>query len=130
MVMALSACTYHVQQSQPLLDADKISTIQKGKTSRADVEAMLGPAANTGMGANGERYAMYYSYQIASTGHSGFFMSARGTASTRSQNLQILYSSSGIVKDFEFTDRTDNTQSRFGMGGYSVQTNSAPTPSK
>jgi hypothetical protein len=125
-----SACTYHVQQSQPLLDAGKVNGIQKGKTTRAEVEAILGPPANTAMAGQGKRLAYYGAYNISSTGHAGLFTAGTGAATVRSQNLQILYSASGVVEDYEFSDRTDNSNTRVGWGGMSVQSTTTPTGSK
>jgi hypothetical protein len=93
-----------------------------------------------GMGANGERYAIYSSYQYVSTGKSSVSpavlipivgpligTSATAETTTRPQTLQVLYAGNGVVKDFEFLDNTQNTTTNTtGMN----QTITTTTPTK
>lgn len=122
MTLSLGACSAQYQGGQQPLDAAKINSIERGKTLRAEVEAALGPPTMVGMGANGERYAIYHSYQYASSSKSSvnpailipivgsiYGSSAQGQTTTRQQTLQVLYTAGGVVKDYEFSDNMQNT---------------------
>jgi outer membrane protein assembly factor BamE (lipoprotein component of BamABCDE complex) len=133
----LSACVSY-QSSQPLIENSKVMQIQKGVTTRPEVEALFGPPAMVGMGQNGERLAMYSAYQTSSTGQANgasyipivgpFVGTAKGTATRRQQMLQIQYSSAGVVKDYEFSDTASNTQTTGGIFGYKMETTPVKQP--
>ena len=122
----VSGCASTMQVSQPLLDPDKVNRIQRGKTTRAEVEALIGPPAHVAMmGSTGERMAVYSSYNANVVGRGGLFMTGHGAGTTRHQMLQIQYTADGIVRDFEFTDKTDNVNSRISPGGVRTETTPA-----
>src|SRR5579864_769468 len=115
LLLGCASASYH---SGPVLDGASVSRIQKGSTTMAEVESMLGKPSSISLMGDGRRLAMYWSLQIDSTGrpspasfipYVGLFASAHGTATERQQNLQIVYNASGVVEDYEFTDNTTNS---------------------
>lgn len=136
MISALAAtmlcgCTY--QAGQPPLDRAKVAQIQKGVTTREQVEAILGPPTSLGLGNDGERIALYMSWQLNSPGPDaamfipivGPYVSRGPETTQRQQMLQILYTTSGVVKDYEFQDTASQTRTK--LTPFSTKTEMTPT---
>ena len=91
------------------IDAQKVAQIQKGKTTRAEVEALLGKPEMTVMVGDGKR-CLSYAYTATNMGIKpstmllGPFAKVDGT--TRTQTLQVFVSREGIVEDYELGDTT------------------------
>lgn len=91
------------------VEASKVDKIEKGVTTRAEVEQMLGPADSVFVhpDASGKRTMQYFGQQSQVKAQSfipGYNMFASG-AKTQRQNLQILIGSDGKVLDYEYTSR-------------------------
>ena len=125
------------------MNADKVSQIKKGVTTRAEVEALLGPPANVFMMPEGKRMMSYSYSSTKAEGHAtaatyipyvGMFAGgSKGEAQTRIQTLQIMLNAKGIVEDYDFADNTNNTAlTTGGFMGMSNQssTTTQPTGSK
>lgn len=91
------------------IDTAAVSRIEKGKTTRAEVEALLGRPEMTMMLGDGKR-CLSYAYTSTDMGVNpatallGPFARVNGT--TRTQTLQIFVSKEGIVEDYELGDTT------------------------
>ena len=106
---ASSGCMNMKSSSGAPLDAQKVARIQKGKTTRAEVEALLGRPEMTVMVGDGKR-CLSYAYSSTDMGVRpstmllGPFAKVSGTA--RTQTLQVFVSREGIVEDYELGDTT------------------------
>ncbi len=111
----LAGCTAYQSGEEPMTTA-QVDSIQKGATTRAQVDAMLGPPISVLIVDNGDRLASYRARQTTSPPVNGVsfvplvgpFIAAsqdKGT-SVRRQTLQVRYSASGVVLDYEFLDTT------------------------
>ena len=109
------------------INAEKVAQIQKGKTTRAEVETLLGKPTNVGMAGDGKR-TMTYMYTETDARIKSFVpipfvgVGTRVAATHRIQHLQIMLTKDGIVDDFEFSDDTKVTDSKQGIGGGSSTT--------
>lgn len=105
LLLVLSGCMS--SSSGTPLDPAQVALIVKGKTTRAEVEALLGKPEMTTLLGDGRRMVAY-SYNAMSSGVNpatamlGPF--ARIKASTRIQTLQLYVSQEGVVEDYEFSD--------------------------
>jgi len=105
--LALSGCM-NTSSGRPI-DADKVALIQKGKTTRAEVEALLGRPEMTIMLGDGKR-SLSYVYSSTKMGVNpatamlGPFAKASGTS--RTQTLQVTVGRDGVVEDYELGDST------------------------
>lgn len=103
-------CT--VNNSSPIIDPAKVAQIQKGVTTRSQVEAMLGPPMSVGMMPNGARSATYYSFNATASATPISYvpivgdLAAGAKGTQRQQQLQIMYNAAGVVDDYEFSDNT------------------------
>ena len=112
------------------MDQQQVSKIVKGKTTRQEVEAMLGTPTQVMMQPEGKR-AMMYHFSATDTSIKGAsFIPIYGAfgggakATSQQQSLQINLDKNGIVEDYEFNDHTMNTDvNRFG----NVRSTSAAT---
>jgi outer membrane protein assembly factor BamE (lipoprotein component of BamABCDE complex) len=122
--------------------AADVQRIVKGSTTRAQVEAMFGAPAGTGMAPDGGRMA-FYSFTASNSqskvrGESMipivgmFYAGGDSTTQVRQQQLQVIYDANGVVKDYEFSDTTsqNSIEQRF-MGDTKIQQGPAvPTTQK
>jgi hypothetical protein len=111
--LLLAACA--VQPEQQAMSGAQVESIQKGATTRAQVDAMFGPPTSVSIVDNGDRLASYRTRQtnypppnaaglIPLVGP--FIAASQDTTSVRRQTLQVRYSASGVVQDYEFLDTT------------------------
>ncbi|TAJ36871.1 MAG: hypothetical protein EPO55_20310 [Reyranella sp.] len=122
-VSCLNACaTVAYQQSQPVIEASDVSKIQKGVTTRPEVEAIFGRPAQTVVGDKGERHSFYSAYQASVSGkaHASAYIpfvgplvgTGEGSSTHRQQTLQVIYTAAGVVKDFEFSETGSNSKTQ------------------
>jgi outer membrane protein assembly factor BamE (lipoprotein component of BamABCDE complex) len=106
--LAASSGCMNTSSGTPI-DTATVSKIEKGKTTRAQVEAMLGKPDMTMMLGDGRRL-MSYAYTSTKIGVNPATAMlgplASGSGSTRSQTLQIFLSKDGVVEDYELNDNT------------------------
>lgn len=106
--LAASSGCMNTSSGTPISTA-AVSTIEKGKTTRAEVEALLGKPEMVMMLGDGRRM-MSYAYTATKVGINpatailGPFASGGGTS--RTQTLQIFLTRDGVVEDYELSDST------------------------
>lgn len=140
-LLGLFACSSTSYESGTQISADKVAQIKKGITTRAEVEALLGPPAFVSMLPEGKRMMSYSYSSTKAEGHAtaatyipyvGIFAGGgRGEAQTRIQTLQIMLDAKGVVEDYDFADNTSNTAMKsgglFGVANQSSTTTTTPT---
>jgi hypothetical protein len=113
------------------LDTNIVNTIQKGVTTRVEVEAKLGPPTHVSLLSDGRRQAWYtYSTRhgdaLSYVPYANYFV---GGVVSQNQNLQIVYRDN-IVQDYEFTDTSEHTTGGFlNQHGKAVPTSDKDAPS-
>jgi outer membrane protein assembly factor BamE (lipoprotein component of BamABCDE complex) len=112
------------------IDPAKVALIVKGKTTRAEVEALFGKPDAASLMPDGRR-SMAYNYSDTKTSVNSMSMMLSGVTgglaggssgvkvATRTQTLQLYVSKDGVVEDFEFSDNQRDTQ---GAGNGSMKT--------
>jgi hypothetical protein len=112
--LLLTACAANPTGQQPMTGA-QVDSIQKGGTTRAQIDVMLGPPTSVAIVDNGDRLASYRTQQtnyppVNPAGFiplvGPFIAASQDTTSVRRQTLQVRYSASGVVQDYEFLDTT------------------------
>jgi outer membrane protein assembly factor BamE (lipoprotein component of BamABCDE complex) len=108
------------------LDKNKVAQIQKGVTTRAEVEQMLGQPENVSLMGDGRRMMMY-SY-TESNAHvkgtsfipiAGAFMGgSEGTM--HHQQLQVVLNKNDVVEDYVMNDGMKNLDHSSGFGRESM----------
>lgn len=96
------------------MDQAQIGQIQKGVTTRAQIEKMFGPPDTMSLMGDGRRM-MLYSYTSTDTHvkgtsfipYAGIFMSG-SEGKTEHQQLQVILTSNDVVQDYVFSDGTRN----------------------
>ena len=115
------------------IEADKISQIQKGVSTRADVERLLGPPTHVGLAGDGKRILVYNHFSSDGSKHAatravgtvlggiipggglgglyatqaaGAAVGASGQTKNRQQTVQIIIGADNVVQDLEFSDNT------------------------
>jgi hypothetical protein len=111
------------------IESSQVNTIQKGVTTRAEIERTFGAPINTALLPDGRR-AMHFSYNESRLKGGTFvpFGLGGGGADTRRQSLQVIIGSDNIVQDYEFSDTTGETKT--GAFGASHTYTNQPTTSK
>src|SRR6266446_5696640 len=94
----LTACL-HVENGRPI-DSNKVSQIQKGVTTRAEVESLLGQPTTVAMAGDGKRVLVYTYFKSHTT--VAPFVGAVGGERT-SQRLQVIVNTNNVVQDFELS---------------------------
>ncbi len=130
-LLLLAGCAAQQTGQEPMTRA-QVDSIQKGATTRAQIDGMFGPPIAVAIVDNGDRLASYRAHQTTTPPVNGAtfipligpFIAASqddGT-SVRRQTLQVRYSASGIVLDYEFLDTT----TVYYSNGNSVRGNTDP----
>jgi outer membrane protein assembly factor BamE (lipoprotein component of BamABCDE complex) len=144
LLLSLVACSSVDNESGVKVDANKVSQIKKGVTSRAEVEALLGPPTMVSMMPEGRRVLNYTYTATKVEGHAtaatyipyvGLFAGgSKAEGQTRMQHLQIMVNAQGIVDDYEFQDNTTDmagtTGGLMGIADSSTTSKTAPTVEK
>lgn len=129
----LAACAASQTGQQPM-DRAQEDGIQKGTTTRAQIDGMLGPPASVAILDNGDRLASYRTHQTTTPPVNGaafiplvgpfIAASTQDNTSVRRQTLQVRYSASGVVRDYEFLDTT----TVYNPDGTILRSNTDPAP--
>lgn len=114
--LLLTGCATVDQSSGPSIDPAKVAMIQKGKTTRAEIEQWFGKPDNVAIMPDGRRAITYThtSMKVAAQVNPLNMVlpvfSDTTKASQRMQTLQIYLSKEEIVDDFEFNDNTSHSE--------------------
>ena len=92
------------------LEPDAVRQIQRGVTTRAEVEAKLGVPSNVNLLPDGRRQAMYIHADAHNDwlAYTPYINYVAGGQVSRKQILQIIYKND-IVDDYEYTDTSEHT---------------------
>jgi len=118
------------------VEREQVSQIQKGVTTRAQVEALFGLPTVASMMGDGRRMLVYHGMEVkGSSDHYlmavpvvGSFLPHSSKTTTQRQSLHIILSKAGVVEDFEYSNTTDTTKTNTSIIGGKVESNSTPTP--
>lgn len=103
------------------IEGEKVTQIQKGVTTRDQVESLLGPPMAVSMMGDGRRMLMYYGSQANGKISPAFLTMGLVPASTktdvRRQSLQIIISKADVVEDYEFSDTTEKQRTKTSAFG-------------
>jgi hypothetical protein len=113
--LLLAACA--TPTGPPPMTSAQVDSIQKGATTRAQIDAMFGPPISISIVDNGDRVASYRTRQVdyPAVNPAGFIplagpiivaTSSDNNTTVRRQTLQVRYTPSGVVQDYEFLDTT------------------------
>jgi len=141
--LTLSGCFSNNAEYGTQMSADKVSQIKKGVTTRAEVEALLGPPMMVSMMPDEKRMLMYSYTSTQTEAHAtaatyipfvgGVVGGGKAQLQMRTQTLQVMINAKDVVEDYEFSDNTNNTAGAssgfMGMNSTSTTT-TAPTGSK
>ncbi len=130
--LMLAGCAA-TQTGQEPMTRSQVDSIQKGATTRAQLDAMLGPPISVSIVDGGDRLALYRAHQTTTPPVNGVsfiplfgpFIAASqdDPTSVRRQTLQVRYNASGVVLDYEFLDTT----TVYHSDGTVVRGNTDPT---
>lgn len=114
------------------MEQSRVDQIQKGVTTRAEVEANLGAPDSVAIMPDGGRALMYNYYESKAQARNFIpYVSLFGSgADTRRQTLQVVVGPNNIVQDFEMTDRTGKQNYGLGYGGASFREQATPAGGK
>lgn len=140
LVFVGSGCVSGTTGNQQLTH-DNVSKIEKGKTTRDEVIAILGEPIATQLLADGHRTMLYEGSQVKSEYGQNIFQAAvpiigplvpsTNTQSTRSERLQIILDANDVVQDYEFSDNTSEVKTTTSMfGGHVDETTTSNIPQK
>lgn len=89
------------------LAREDVDQIERGVTTRAEVEERLGAPDYVAMMGDGRRMLSYHYTSAKSTPQSfiPYYGVFRSSATTKRQYLQIVVSANGVVEDYEFSDK-------------------------
>jgi outer membrane protein assembly factor BamE (lipoprotein component of BamABCDE complex) len=93
------------------LDPDAVYRIEKGRTTKSQVETMLGSPMSMSLLPDGRRQAMYLYHSSHGDAllYTPFVNYVAGGMVNHRQTLQVIYKDD-VVQDFEFADTTEHTQ--------------------
>jgi SmpA / OmlA family len=117
------------------LSSDKVNQIQKGVTTKAQVEAMFGPPANVTMVSGGKRIMSYYFSQSNTHTDAQSFIPVAGLflnkteGQTNTRTLQVNLDANDVVEDYQYNDNTNNIEATGGIIGSSVKSTPTSNPS-
>jgi outer membrane protein assembly factor BamE (lipoprotein component of BamABCDE complex) len=127
---AINGC-YSSSSGTPI-DAQKVSGIQKGVTTRSQVEGMLGQPTNVSMLGDGRRMMMYSHMEVDAHAKPTSYIPVvnmfnhGATGEQHSQTLQVILDKNDVVQDYEFNDSVKNIDSSGGIGGMHTEVTDAP----
>lgn len=132
---AIMGCTTSHSMGQKV-SAAKATEIQKGITTRAEVEQMFGPPMTVSIRPDGGRHLIYVHAEntarrsgLAFVPVVGMF-AGKGSASVGQQTFQVVVDKNNIVQDFELSEFNRGVQSSGGFLNTKttpVETASTPT---
>ena len=110
------------------MSTDNVSKLQKGVTTRAEVETLFGSPVTTSMMGDGRKMMVYnyYGHTIKPTGlgktfasvlipGGNLFMGGGARANQEQQTLQIMLTKDGVVEDYEFANDASVTETSGGL---------------
>jgi outer membrane protein assembly factor BamE (lipoprotein component of BamABCDE complex) len=116
------------------IDTQNVSKIEKGVTTRAEVEQMFGSPMNVSLMGDGRR-SMTYHYMESDTKVKGtsfipiagaFMGGSKGKM--RTQQLQVILTKDEVVEDYVMNDGTSNVDHSTGFGRHSMTSTPVATP--
>ena len=135
--MAILLCgvfgCYSTSHGNPI-DSNKVAGIQKGVTTRSQVEAMLGQPTNVSMLGDGRRMMTYSHTDVDTHAKGTSFIPVVGmfaggaTGEQHTQTLQVMLDKNDVVQDYEYNNNTKNVDSTGGVYGTHTQVTDAPNP--
>lgn len=115
-VMALAGCAAQMEFGKKL-DAQSVAFIQKGKTTRSEIEQRLGQPSGIQLLADGRRQAMYSYMNMSGPAIAWGAAEMKRTQAT----LQIVYNQTGVVEDYDFNSGNKTYEYGGPLHGYSVR---------
>jgi outer membrane protein assembly factor BamE (lipoprotein component of BamABCDE complex) len=115
------------------LDQGQVAQIQKGTTTRAQIEAMFGPpAGGYTMMPNGARQASWYYTKSTQKHGVEAFLPVTSTfagysATTEQQRLTVMFNSQNVVEDFDYSGGTTKSGGS-PLSGYRTMSTTADPP--
>ncbi len=114
------------------LTAENVKQIKKNVTTRAEVEAIFGPPANSTLLGDGKRTMQYY--YVESNMHSDWqafvpilqLFGAKASGQTTTRSLQVILDASDVVVDYQYSESTNDLE--VGTFGSSSTPVSNPPP--
>jgi outer membrane protein assembly factor BamE (lipoprotein component of BamABCDE complex) len=127
-LMLLSGCVTYEYGYQ--LDPNNVATIQRGVTTRGQVESLFGPPMGVSIISVGHRQLTYSFKEVVDNGPGSMFSSADNT-DTRHQKLIIWTNDKDVVEDYEFTDyvvrvKAEGTAETVERAAVTTQPSAAP----
>ncbi|MGA2583041.1 MAG: outer membrane protein assembly factor BamE [Tepidisphaeraceae bacterium] len=116
------------------IDKSKVDTIQKGVTTRSQVEAMFGTASNVAVLDDGRRQLTYvYANSDVKCDVDTYIpiwdiFSSHAHGTTYTQTLQVIVrKDSDIVDDYEYSDKTQQIVTSSGILGSGTTATTVPS---
>lgn len=104
------------------IEAAQVNSIQKGVTTRPELEAKFGAPIHTALMPDGRRSLHYTYHESKMKGETLIPFYPGGGADSRQQTLQVILDANNVVQDYEFSDTTGETKvNAFGAGGTTTQ---------
>lgn len=94
------------------MDSNKIQQIQKGVTTRTQLETLLGPPRHVDILSDGRRRLFYMFYNNQAKAENFIpFIGGRlvGGSTGERQELQVILGKNNVVEDYEFSDSKTET---------------------
>ena len=101
----LSACANIQSAHGTKIERSQVDFIQKGVTTRTEVEEKLGKPTTVTIAGNGGRVAMYSYYEM-NVGNVSFGLAKMRTIQG---SLQVIYSKDNVVMDYKHNQRNSTT---------------------
>lgn len=105
MVGGLSGCSHGTQALASENQQSLESKLVRGKTTKAEVQALFGEPAQKSNRAAGESW-LYTSNEMSAKTFVPFLPIITGDYGTKMRNLEINFNKKGVVADYEFGVRT------------------------
>jgi hypothetical protein len=116
----------------PAIAKQNVDAIQKGVTTRADIESKFGPPTSVTIRPDGGRALIYSSMQIQSSTNAVSlvlpFVPGQSSSTVRQQTLTVVVNGSNVVTDYEFSDGASKTDMTSGFAPH-TETAQVPTDS-
>ncbi len=132
-LLALIAGCTATQTNGVKLDPNAVARIQKGVTTRAEVESLLGQPMTMAMADRGRRIMVYHFTESAGRSKPQSYIPVVGLfagateGTSRTQMLQIFLDGRNVVEDYEFSDRTTVSEGSGLMGIMNVKSRTEAT---
>lgn len=114
-------------------DPNKVSTIQRHVTTRAQIEAMFGTPTSVALMGDGRRSMLYTHVDTETQVKGTTFIPVVGafaggaTGKQRIQTLQVILGKDNVVDDYEFNNSTQDIDTNTGLSGAHTTITQSPT---